>query len=59
VANAEHADSNVDVDRLYVNSVLVDKAAVLRRWRPRAHGRATGVRKPTAHITVILASREE
>jgi large subunit ribosomal protein L22 len=61
VANAEYAskqqDSELDVDTLYVETVMVDEGPQLRRWRPRAQGRATRVIKQSAHITVRLATR--
>lgn len=63
MANAEFsakaANSSVDIDALYVKSIHVDQGATLRRFRPRAQGRATPIRKQTAHITVVLGSREE
>jgi len=49
VANAEDRGT-VDVDKLVVKSVYVDQGTVLRRWRPRAQGRATPVDKKTSHI---------
>lgn len=61
VANAEQAarrDSvDFDLDKLYVKSVLVDQGPSLRRFRPRAQGRAGKILKKTSHITVQLASR--
>ncbi len=53
VANAEQKGID-DVDRLYVKTVFVDQGSVLRRFMPRAQGRATKIRKPMAHITVVL-----
>lgn len=53
VANAEQKGVS-DVDRLYVKAISVDMGPVLRRFMPRAQGRATKIRKPTSHITVIL-----
>jgi large subunit ribosomal protein L22 len=53
VANAEQKGVS-DVDRLYVKSIQVDQGPVLRRFMPRAQGRATKIRKPTSHITVVL-----
>jgi large subunit ribosomal protein L22 len=53
VANAEQKGVS-DVDRLYVKSIQVDQGPVLRRFMPRAQGRATRIRKPTSHITVVL-----
>jgi len=53
IANAEQSGVD-DVDRLYVKTVCVDQGPVLKRFMPRAQGRATRIRKPTSHITVVL-----
>jgi large subunit ribosomal protein L22 len=53
VANAEQKGVS-DVDRLFVKSIQVDQGPVLRRFMPRAQGRASKIRKPTSHITVVL-----
>jgi len=56
VANAEQKGVS-DVDRLVVKAISVDQGPVLRRFMPRAQGRATKIRKPTSHITVILGEK--
>jgi large subunit ribosomal protein L22 len=56
VANANDL-SKVDIDKLYVKAITVDQGPVLKRFRPRAQGRATGVRKRTSHINVTLGER--
>lgn len=56
VANAEQKGVS-DVDRLYVKAITVDQGPALRRFLPRAQGRATKIRKPTSHITVILEEK--
>ncbi len=53
VANAAQDDAT-DVDNLYVKKVFVDGGPSLKRIRPRAQGRATGIIKRTSHITVVL-----
>jgi len=53
VANAEQKGVS-DVDRLFVKTVTVDQGPALKRFMPRAQGRATRIRKPTSHITVVL-----
>jgi len=53
VANAEQKGIEDD-DRLFVKAVFVDQGPVLKRFMPRAQGRATKIRKPTSHITVVL-----
>lgn len=53
VANAEQ-NSNVDVDSLYVKRLYADEGPIMKRWRPRAQGRATRINKRTSHLTVIV-----
>ncbi|MBI5602021.1 MAG: 50S ribosomal protein L22 [Deltaproteobacteria bacterium] len=53
VANAEQ--NKVDIDTLVVKTVLVDSGPTLKRFMPRAMGRATPILKRTSHITVFLA----
>jgi large subunit ribosomal protein L22 len=57
VANAMDVDPTVDVDELFVKTIYVDGGPVLRRFLPRAQGRATRILKRTSHITVELGSR--
>jgi large subunit ribosomal protein L22 len=54
VANAVHND-NQDPDELFVIACFADEGPTLRRFRPRARGRATRIRKRSCHITVIVA----
>ncbi len=56
VANADQK-SGVDVDSLFVRNILVDQGASLKRFRPRAQGRAYRILKRTSHITVILSEK--
>ena len=56
VANAEQKGAS-DVDRLFVKTICVDGGPVLKRFTPRAQGRASKIRKPTSHITVVLAAK--
>ncbi len=53
VANAEQ-NPNIDVDTLYIKRIYVDEGPSMKRWRPRAMGRATRILKRSSHITVIL-----
>src|SRR5438445_13769169 len=55
VANAE-ANHNLAGDDLVVSAAYVDEGPVMKRWRARARGRAVRIRKPTCHITVVLAA---
>jgi len=53
VANAQQ-NAGMDVDSLYIAKLYADEGPTLKRWRPRAQGRATRIRKRTSHLTVIL-----
>ena len=54
VANAAHNDQQ-DPEELYVSACFADEGTTIKRWRPRARGRATRIRKRTCHITVIVS----
>jgi large subunit ribosomal protein L22 len=54
VANAVHNDG-LDPEDLYVSACFADEGGTLKRWRPRARGRATRIRKRTSHITLIVS----
>jgi large subunit ribosomal protein L22 len=54
VSNAEQKGVS-DVDALYVKTIYVDGGSVLKRFLPRAMGRASKIRKPTSHISVTLS----
>jgi large subunit ribosomal protein L22 len=56
LANAENART-IDVDTLFIKLILVDEGPKLKRWRPRAMGRATRILKRTSHITMVLAEK--
>jgi large subunit ribosomal protein L22 len=56
VANADQTGS-VNIDKLYVNQCFVDGGPLIKRWRPRAMGRATPILKRTSHVTVTLDQR--
>jgi len=53
VANAE-GNADVDIDALYIKRIYADEGPSLKRWRPRALGRASKIIKRTSHLTVIL-----
>jgi large subunit ribosomal protein L22 len=59
VANARTQSPGVDLDSLFIETAFVDKAPNkhLRRWRPRAMGRATRIQKGLSHITIVLGER--
>jgi len=54
IANAEH-NEGADIDELRVSQIMVDEGPVMKRWLPRAKGRATPLIKPTSHITVSVS----
>ncbi|HLM17260.1 MAG TPA: 50S ribosomal protein L22 [Acidimicrobiia bacterium] len=58
VANAEHND-NIPEEELYVARAFADEGPTMKRWRPRARGRGTRIRKRTSHITVVVARYED
>src|ERR687891_548817 len=54
IANAEHNDE-LDGDTLYISACYADEGPTLKRWRPRARGRATRIRKRMCHLTIIVS----
>jgi large subunit ribosomal protein L22 len=56
VANAEHKGAT-EVDALIVHSCTVDKGPILKRWMPRAMGRANRIQRRTSHVSVVVADR--
>ncbi len=54
IANAEN-NEELEPDELYVSACFADEGTTIKRWRPRARGRATRIRKRTCHITVIVS----
>ncbi len=58
VSNAEH-NENLVADELYVAECWADEGPTLKRWRPRARGRATRINKRTCHITVVVAQLDD
>jgi large subunit ribosomal protein L22 len=54
VANAQNNDE-LEPEELYVSACFADEGTTIKRWRPRARGRATRIRKRTSHITVIVS----
>jgi large subunit ribosomal protein L22 len=58
VANAQNNDGQ-DPDELFVKACFADEGPTLRRFRPRARGRATRIRKRTCHITIIVARMDD
>tara|TARA_B110000438_G_C15582092_1_gene550075 strand:+ start:88 stop:474 length:387 start_codon:yes stop_codon:yes gene_type:complete len=56
VANAEN-NYQYDIDKLYVEEAYVGKSLVLKRFRPRAKGRASAIKKPYSNLTIILSEK--
>tara|TARA_B100001123_G_C14869267_1_gene851260 strand:- start:329 stop:721 length:393 start_codon:yes stop_codon:yes gene_type:complete len=56
VANAEN-NYQYDIDKLYVKEAYVGKSIVLKRFRPRAKGRASGIKKFYSNLTIILSEK--
>ncbi len=58
MANAEH-NFNLDKDNLFVRAIRVDEGPALKKWRPRARGAASPIRKRTSHIFLTLKEIKE
>ena len=56
---ADAAGEFLDEKDLYISSIFVDEGTTLKRFRPRAQGRASQIKKRTSHITVVLSTPEE
>jgi len=50
---------NLEADNLYIKEIRSDEGVMLKRWMPRAHGRATSIRKRGCHLNLILAEIKE
>lgn len=57
IANAEN-NFKADVDELVIKEAFADEGTTLKRFRPRAMGRATPIRKRTSHITLVVGPEE-
>ena len=57
IANAEN-NHNLSADELIVADAIANEGPTIKRWRPRAQGRAFPIHKPMTHITIVLADRE-
>ena len=58
VANAENNDG-IPAEELFISTCYADEGPTLKRWRPRARGRATRINKRTCHITIIVTRYDE
>ena len=59
MSNAEENVKFYDTTRLYISEITVDAGPPLKRFMPRAYGRASAIRKPTAHVSVVLSDKSE
>ncbi len=57
IANAEHNDA-ADVDELIVQQIMIDEGPIMKRFRPRARGRANQILKRMSHVTVAVEEVE-
>ena len=58
ISNAEN-NFQYDIDNLYVKEAYVGKSLVMKRYRPRAKGRASPIKKPFSRITIVLEEKKE
>ena len=58
IANAEN-NKQLDIDKLFVKEAFVGKSLRMKRWRPRAKGRAASIIKPFSKVTIIVEERTE
>ena len=58
IANAENTYS-LERDNIYIKEIRSDEGVMLKRWMPRAHGRATSIRKRGCHLSLVLAEIKE
>ena len=57
IANAEN-NNQFDIDNLYITEAYVGKSVVLKRFRPRAKGRASAIKKPYSNLTIVLSEKK-
>ena len=58
IANAEN-NYQYDIDNLFVKEAYVGKSLVMKRYRPRAKGRASSIKKPFSRITIVLEEKKQ
>ena len=56
IANAEN-NNQYDIDNLYIKEAYVGKSIILKRFRARAKGRASGIKKPYSNVTIVLSEK--
>ena len=58
IANAEN-NKQLDIDKLFIKEAYVGKSLRMKRWRPRAKGRAASIIKPFSKVTIVVEERSE
>ena len=58
VSNLMAKSNNIDEDTIQIESIIVNEGPTLKRWIPRARGRADRIRKRTCHIKVVVSGKE-
>ena len=58
ISNAEN-NNQFDIDNLFIKEAYVGKSLVMKRYRPRAKGRASPIKKPFSRITIVLSEKKE
>ena len=58
VSNMMNKNNTEDSNNLFIKTAYVDEGPVMKRFRPAAMGRATGIRKRTSHLTIIISNKE-
>ena len=58
IANAEN-NKQLDIDKLFIKEAFVGKSLRMKRWRPRAKGRASSIIKPFSKITIVVEERTQ
>ena len=58
IANAEH-NYEMDINNLFISEAYVNEGPTLKRFRPRAMGRASAINKRTSHITIVVSEKKE
>jgi|TARA_B110000211_G_scaffold232327_1_gene295788 large subunit ribosomal protein L22 len=58
ISNAEN-NNQFDIDNLFIKEAYVGKSLVMKRFRPRAKGRASGIKKPFSRITIVLEEKKK
>ena len=58
ISNMMNTQLDINSDSLFIKTAYVDEGPVMKRFRPAAMGRATGIRKRTSHLTIIISSEK-